>query len=132
MTITIARCKDCFFKWRIWGGSVCGFALGFKQSFGTKKVCKLKRSLYGVKQSPRAWFEHFTKSIQNLGYMQSHVDHTMFYKHSGDNKIVILIVYVDDIILTDDNIMELEKLKGVLAKEFEIKDLGQLRYFLGI
>ena len=64
--------------------------------------------------------------------MQSHVDHTMFYKHSGDNKIVILIVYVDDIILTDDNIMELEKLKGVLAKEFEIKDLGQLRYFLGI
>ena len=56
----------------------------------------------------------------------------MFYKHSGDNKIVILIVYVDDIILTDDNIMELEKLKGVLAKEFEIKDLGQLRYFLGI
>ena len=64
--------------------------------------------------------------------MQSHVDHAMFYKHSGDNKIVILIVYVDDIILTDDNIMELEKLKGVLAKEFEIKDLGQLRYFLGI
>ena len=55
----------------------------------------------------------------------------MFYKHSSDNKIVILIVYADDVILTGDNIMELEKLKGLLAKEFQIKDLGQLRYFLG-
>ena len=56
----------------------------------------------------------------------------MFYKHSSDNKIVILIVYVDDVILTSDKIMELEKLKGLLAKEFQIKNLGQLRYFLGL
>ena len=56
----------------------------------------------------------------------------MFYKHSSDNKIVILIVYADDVILTGDNIMELEKLKGLLAKEFQIKDLGQLGYFLGM
>ena len=55
----------------------------------------------------------------------------MFYKHSNDNEIVILIVYVDNVILTGDNIMKLEKLKGLLAKEFQIKDLGQLRYFLG-
>ena len=56
----------------------------------------------------------------------------MFYKHSSDNKIVILIAYADDVILTGDNIMELEKLKGLLAKEFQIKDLGQLGYFLGM
>ena len=48
----------------------------------------------------------------------------MFYKHSSDNKIVTLIVYVDDFILAADNIMELEKLKGVLAKKFEIKNLS--------
>ena len=48
----------------------------------------------------------------------------MFYKHSSDNKIVTLIVYVDDFILATDNIMELEKLKGVLAKKFEIKNLS--------
>ena len=56
----------------------------------------------------------------------------MFYKYSSDNKIIILIVYVDYIIWTDDNLMELEKLNGVLAKESKIKDLGQLRYYLGI
>ena len=48
----------------------------------------------------------------------------MFYKHPSDNKIGTLIVYVDDFILAADNIMELEKLKGVLAKKFEIKNLS--------
>ena len=56
----------------------------------------------------------------------------MFYKHLVDGKIVILIVYVDDIILTGDNIDGMEKLKRVLAIEFEVKDLDLLRYFLGM
>ena len=56
----------------------------------------------------------------------------MFYKHSNEGKIVILIVYVDDIVLTRDDCNELEKLKGKLAEEFEIKDLGALKYFLGM
>ena len=79
---------------------------------------KLKRSLYGLNQSLTTWYNCFTKFIQNLRYMQSQTNHTMFYKHFGDSKIVILRVYVDDIILTNDNLMELEQLKGVLAKEF--------------
>ena len=62
--------------------------------------------------------------------MQNQTDHTMFYKHSGDKKISILILYVDDIILIGDNIMELEKLKGALAKELGVKDIGQFKYFL--
>ncbi|RVW15366.1 Copia protein [Vitis vinifera] len=56
----------------------------------------------------------------------------MFYKHSNEGKVVILIVYVDDIVLTGDDCNELEKLKGKLAEEFEIKDLGALKYFLGM
>ena len=56
----------------------------------------------------------------------------MFYKHLVDGKISILIVYVDDIILIGDDIDRMEKLKGVLANEFEVKDLGFLRYFLGM
>ncbi|RVX14578.1 Retrovirus-related Pol polyprotein from transposon RE1 [Vitis vinifera] len=105
---------------------------GFEESFGVGKVCKLKKSLYGLKQSPRAWFERFGKVIKHYGYTQSQVDHTMFYKHSNEGKIVILIVYVDDIVLTGDDCNELEKLKGKLAEEFEIKDLGALKYFLGM
>lgn len=55
----------------------------------------------------------------------------MFYKHFPGDKIVILIVYVDDIIITGDCIEEMEKEKALFAQEFEIKDLGMLRYFLG-
>ena len=57
---------------------------------------------------------------------------TIFYKHLNEGKVVILIVYVDDIVLTGDDCNELEKLKGKLAEEFEIKDLGALKYFLGM
>ena len=68
--------------------------------------------------------------INHYGYTQSQVDHTMFYKHLDEGKVAILIVYVDDIVLTGDDCSELERLKGKLAKEFEIKDLGALKYFL--
>ncbi|RVW16062.1 Retrovirus-related Pol polyprotein from transposon RE1 [Vitis vinifera] len=105
---------------------------GFEESFGVGKVCKLKKSLYGLKQSPRAWFEHFGKVIKHYGYTQSQADHMMFCKHSNEGKVAILIVYVDDIVLTGDDCNELEKLKGKLAEEFEIKDLGALKYFLGM
>ena len=66
-----------------------------------------------------------------LEYKQSHADHTMFIKRSGD-KITILIVYVDDIVVTGNDVEEVSHLKACLAKEFEMKDLGPLRYFLGI
>ncbi|RVW69951.1 Retrovirus-related Pol polyprotein from transposon RE1 [Vitis vinifera] len=105
---------------------------GFEESFGVGKVCKLKKSLYGLKQSPRAWFERFGKVIKHYGYTQSQADHTMFYKHSNEGKVAILIVYVDDIVLAGDDCNELEKLKRKLAEEFEITDLGALKYFLGM
>ena len=56
----------------------------------------------------------------------------MFFKQAEGGKKTILIVYVDDIILTGDNEVEMERLKGVLNTEFEVKDLGQMRYFLGM
>lgn len=104
---------------------------GFEGKFQSR-VCKLRKSLYGLKQSPRAWFEKFTRSVKNQGYTQAQSDHTMFVKHSKDGKIAVLIVYVDDIILTGDDLIEMERLKKSLASSFEIKDLGTLRYFLGM
>lgn len=105
---------------------------GFETSTNSNKVCKLKKSLYGLKQSPRAWFDRFTKVVKRVGYDQCQTDHTMFVKHSPSGKKAILIVYVDDIILTGDHNEEIQKLKSFLAKEFEIKDLGNLKYFLGM
>ena len=81
---------------------------GFEGKLGPNKVCKLKKSLYGLKQSPRAWFERFGKVVISHGYHQSQADHTMFFKFSKEGKSAILIVYVDDIILTGDDNIELE------------------------
>ena len=91
-----------------------------------------KKSLYGLKQSLRTWFGRFTKSMVQKGYHQSQGDHTLFFKHSPLGMVTILIVYVDDIIITGHNLEEIRKLQSYLAKEFKIKDLGSLRYFLGI
>ena len=64
--------------------------------------------------------------------MKSQADHTMFYKHSSERRVIILIVYVHDIILIRDDVLKLDRLKKALAREFEIKDLAPLKYFLGI
>lgn len=105
---------------------------GFEDPKTVGKVCKLKKSLYGLKQSPRAWFERFTQAMLKYGFKQSQGDHTLFIRHSSHGKLTALIVYVDDIVLTGDDVEEMQLLKGYLAKEFEIKDLGNLKYFLGI
>lgn len=70
--------------------------------------------------------------MKNCGYCQSLVDHTMFYNHGREGRVATLIVYVDDIVMTDDDSEELERLKKRLVADFEIKDLGTLKYFLGM
>ena len=76
----------------------------------------LKKNLeYGLKQSPRAWFDRFAKVIKLQGYVQSQADHTMFYKHLSERRVAVLIVYVDDIILTRDDVVELDRLKESLG-----------------
>jgi transposase InsO family protein len=105
---------------------------GFASRLEKGMVCKLKKALYGLKQSPRAWFGRFTKVMLALGYKQSQGDHTLFVKHSSSGGVCILLVYVDDIIVTGDDFAGIANLKQQLVKEFEIKDLGKLKYFLGI
>ncbi|RVW31986.1 Retrovirus-related Pol polyprotein from transposon RE1 [Vitis vinifera] len=105
---------------------------GFEESMAKNQVCKLQKSLYGLKQSPRAWFDRFTKAVLKLGYKQGQADHTLFVKKSHTGKMAILIVYVDDIILSGNDMEELQNLKKYLSKEFEVKDLGNLKYFLGM
>ncbi|KAA0043637.1 Cysteine-rich RLK (receptor-like protein kinase) 8 [Cucumis melo var. makuwa] len=75
---------------------------GFEAQFG-QQVCKLQKSLYGLKQSPRAWFDKFTTFVKSQEYSQGHSDHTLFTKVAETGKIAILIVYVDDIVLSRDD-----------------------------
>src|SRR6266498_2605339 len=104
---------------------------GFMNHQASREVCRLKKSLYGLKQSPRAWFDRFRRAICDMGYTQCNEDHTVFYKHRG-SYITLLAVYVDDIVITGDDVEEIRCLKERLGETFEVKDLGQLRYFLGI
>ena len=94
-----------------------------KQAIG--KVCKLNKSLYGLRQSPRAWFDRFRRAVCDMGYSQCNGDHTIFYKYRGPH-ITILAVYVDDIVITGDDVEEIKWLKERLGKSFEVKDLGHL------
>ncbi|CAL2278326.1 unnamed protein product [Prunus armeniaca] len=94
-------------------------------------VCKLRKFLYGLKQSPRAWFGRFTASMKKFGYVQSNLDHTLFLKRRK-GKLIALIIYVDDMIVTGDDQAEMQNLQKYLASEFEMKSLGDLKYFIGI
>ena len=105
---------------------------GYVLSNNPSDVCHLKKSLYGLKQSPRAWFGKFSKTMLLAGYFQSEGDHTLFIKHSNDGKVALLIVYVDDIIITGSDKGEIQNLEKYLATSFDIKALGMLTYFLGI
>ena len=87
--------------------------------------------MYGLKQSPRAWFGQFTKAMKNFGYHQSNLDHTLFIKKQ-QGKIITLIVHVDDKVVIGNDLEERKAVQEYLAKEFEMLDLGTLKYFLGI
>ncbi|RDX86688.1 Copia protein, partial [Mucuna pruriens] len=90
-------------------------------------VCKLRRSLYGLKQSPRAWFGKFSQVVQNFGMTRSEVDHSVFYCHSSSGKCVYLVVYVDDIVITGNDDIKISQLKKYLFNHFQTKDLGHLK-----
>ncbi|KAL1190135.1 Retrovirus-related Pol polyprotein from transposon RE2 [Cardamine amara subsp. amara] len=100
-------------------------------SMGDNKVCKLKKAIYGLKQSPRAWYHKLSGCLLENGFRRSESDHTLFTAQD-ENGIVAVLIYVDDIIVTGDNFDGIKRTKGLLKESFEIKDLGELKYFLGI
>ena len=95
------------------------------------EVCRLRKALYGLKQAPRAWFEKFSTVITSLGFQPSNHDSALFIRCTNAGRI-ILSLYVDDMIITGDDHDGIESLKRDLAHRFAMKDLGLLRYFLGI
>jgi len=94
-------------------------------------VCCLHKSLYGLKQSPRAWFGKFSKVVQQFCMTRSEADHSVFYRHSSVG-CIYLVVYVDDIVITGSDQHGILQVKQHLCQYFQTKDLGKLRYFLGI
>ncbi|KAL0412091.1 UNVERIFIED_CONTAM: Retrovirus-related Pol polyprotein from transposon RE2 [Sesamum latifolium] len=94
-------------------------------------VCRLKKSLYGLKQASRQWNIEFTSKLEAFGFKQSSHDHCLFTMHTASS-FLALIVYVDDVLLTGDSLANLSAVKQYLDDLFTIKDLGQAKFFLGL
>ena len=97
----------------------------------TQEVCKLRKAIYGLKQSPRAWYQKLSNCLLEKGFVKSEADHTLFTQKNKEGLVAVLI-YVDDIIITGDDVEGIRRTKEGLRSSFDIKDLGELKYFLGI
>lgn len=94
-------------------------------------VCRLRKSLYGLKQASRQWYKRFSSVLLGANFVQSSADNTLFVKKTKTTFIPVL-VYVDDILIASDNNDVLLELHNLLRSEFKIKDLGQANFFLGL
>lgn len=100
------------------------------QGENTQLVCKLNKSLYGLKQASRQWFLKFSTVLMQFGLKKSSADHSFFCK-IDQNSYLGVIIYVDILIATSDTHM-VEDFKNFLGSHFNFKDLGFPRYFLGL
>jgi hypothetical protein len=93
------------------------------------QVCKLLKSLYGLKQASRKWYEKLTSLLVQHHYIQSNADHSLFIKKIATS-FTTLLVYVDDAIIAGDSLDEFQFIKDILDSSFKIKDIGHLKYFI--
>ncbi|KAE8686612.1 Methyl esterase 17 [Hibiscus syriacus] len=105
---------------------------GFEEKEKKNLVCRLNKSLYGLKQAPRCWYKRFDSFIMCLGYNRLNAYPCAYFKRSGDNNFVILLLYVDGMLVAGPNKDHIEELKAQLAREFEMKDLGSANKILGM
>nr|GEW79747.1 hypothetical protein [Tanacetum cinerariifolium] len=104
---------------------------GFFDPKHLRKVCKLQRSIYGIKQASRSWNKRFDEEIKKFGFDQNLDEPCVYQKASGSN-VTFLILYVDDIIIMGNHIPSLQSVKNYLEKCFSMKDLGKAAFILGI
>jgi hypothetical protein len=104
---------------------------GFSSNSGEHLVCKLKRSIYGLKQASRQWYLKFHETISSFGFIENPMDQCIYQKVSG-SKICFLILYVDDILLATNDKGFLHEVKQFLSKNFDMKDMGEASYVIGI
>nr|GEU36398.1 hypothetical protein [Tanacetum cinerariifolium] len=104
---------------------------GFIDLKHPNKVCKLQRSIYGLKQASRSWNKRFDEKIKKIGFTQNPNEPCVYLKASGRN-VSFLILYVDDILLMENNVTMLQEVKSWLCKYFSMKHLGEAACILGV
>ena len=98
---------------------------------GKNLVCRLHKSLYGLKQASRAWYQKIDSFLLNKGLKRVESDHSI-YTQIHLNEVLIITIYVDDLLLVGSNICLINDFKAILSNEFKMKDLGEANFILGI
>ena len=96
---------------------------GFIETGKGNLVCRLKKSLYGLKQSPRQWYKRFDTYMLKIGYTRCQYDCCVYYHVFEDGKVILLLLYVDDMLIACKDVLKIQKLKEKLGAEFDMKDL---------
>ena len=104
---------------------------GFVDPKNARKICKLQKSIYGLKQASRSWNIRFDEVVKGFGFIKNE-EEPCVYKRASGSAVVFLVLYVDDILLIGNDIPMLEATKSSLGKSFSMKDLGEAAYILGI
>jgi hypothetical protein len=105
---------------------------GFSDTGKGRLVCKLKRSLYGLKQSPRQWYKRFDSYMLQIGYKRCEYDCCVYVRSLDDGSFIFLLLYVDDMLIAANHLHDVNELKILLGKEFDMKDLGAAKRILGM
>ncbi|CAI5496572.1 unnamed protein product [Closterium sp. Naga37s-1] len=98
---------------------------------GTGRVCKLKKSIYGLKQAPCCWYQKLAAVLEEMGFRTSSCDESLFLKGEEEN-LVLFLVYVDNILLFSSSMKEIQNMRQQLMKNFKCKTLGEVKYYLGM
>jgi hypothetical protein len=104
---------------------------GFVDPKHAGKICKLQKSIYGLKQASQSWNLRFDEVVKEFGFIKN-IEEPCVYKKVSGSAVVFLVLYVDDILLMGNNIPMMEVVKSSLRKSFSMKDLGEAAYILGI
>ncbi|KAK9200145.1 hypothetical protein WN944_015341 [Citrus x changshan-huyou] len=105
---------------------------GYKVAGKENWVCKLTKSLYGLKQSPKQWYKRFDQFMKGQRYIRNKLDHCVYFRKLQEGSFIYLLLYVDDMLIASKSKDEIEKLKTQLNQEFEMKDLGEAKKILGM
>ena len=105
---------------------------GYVKKGSKHMVYKLKRALYGLKQAPRSWYNRIDTYFSKAGFHKSPYEHTLYIKTGEKGNLLIVCLYVDDLIFTGNDEGMFRTFKQSIMKEFEMTDLGKMKYFLGI